>query len=61
MSKKGAHSSGGGKGRLRERNQRMAANLPPSPARWRARPHEWPYHNNLGARHRRRKGVTVAP
>jgi hypothetical protein len=55
MAKKGARSSGGGAGRSRAKNQAMAATLPPSPASWRARPYEWPYHNNLGAKNRRRK------
>lgn len=51
MAKKGAHSSGGGKGRARAHNQAMAANLPPSPVTWRRNAWDWPYHNNLGTKH----------
>ena len=52
MAKKGARSSGTGGNRRRTRDQEMAAQLPPSPASWRPRPHLWPYHNNLGTVHR---------
>ena len=55
MSKKGARSSGGGAARKRGKDQVMAAQLSPSPKTWRARSHEWPYHNNLGT-HRRPLG-----
>ncbi len=53
MSKKGATQSGGTAGRKRAKDQAMAAILPPSPFSWRARPQDWPYHGNLGARTRR--------
>jgi hypothetical protein len=53
MSKKGAHSSGGGKGRDRAANQSMAASLRPSPSTWRRNAWDWPYHNNLGTSHAR--------
>jgi hypothetical protein len=55
MAKKGATNSGGGAGRQRAKDQSMASNLPPSPATWNSRPEHWPYHNNLGARNRRKK------
>lgn len=32
MAKKGAHSSGGGKARTKERSQRAASHAPPTPA-----------------------------
>lgn len=51
MAKKGATRSGGTAGRLREKNARMASMLPPAPATWRARPQDWPYHNNRGTQH----------
>jgi hypothetical protein len=51
MSKKGARSSGGAKGRQRNKDQATAAHLPPSPATWNRRPKEWPYHMNKGTRH----------
>lgn len=53
MAKKGATQSGGGVGRQRAKDQAMASRLPPSPKSWRAKPDQWPYHNNLGARHRK--------
>jgi hypothetical protein len=56
MAKKGAHSSGGGYGRRKSKDQAMAARLPPAPARWRAHPENWPYHNNLGTDHKAKKG-----
>lgn len=55
MAKKGATNSGGGAGRQRAKDQAMAANLGPSPSSWRSKPETWPYHNNLGARTRRRR------
>jgi hypothetical protein len=51
MAKKGATQSGGSAGRQRNKDQAMAANLPPSPTTWRKKAAEWPYHNNLGTRH----------
>lgn len=57
MSKKGAQSSGGGATRQKAKDQAMAAHLPPAPKAWRQHPEQWPYHNNLGARKRRRKGA----
>lgn len=56
MAKKGAHSSGGGKGRQREKDQSMARQLPPSPVTWRRNAWDWPYHNNLGTKHGGGKG-----
>jgi hypothetical protein len=61
MSKKGARSSGGGGSRRRAKDQAMAANLAPSPDRWRSRPAEWPYHNNMGTTHRRPGGKIQPP
>lgn len=55
MAKKGAKSSGGSRAREKTRNQAMAATLKPSPASWRKRPWEWPYHNNLGTKHTKPK------
>jgi len=55
MAKKGAKSSGGARAREKTRNQAMAATLPPSPATWRKRAWEPPYHNNKGARALRKK------
>ena len=51
MAKKGAKQSGGSAARQRGKDQEMAAHLPPSPATWRKKPAEWPYHNNLGTKH----------
>jgi len=51
MAKKGAKSSGGARAREKTRNQAMASTLGPSPATWRRKAWEWPYHNNLGTRH----------
>jgi hypothetical protein len=52
MAKRGATQSGGAAGRQRNKDQATAANLPPSPAVWRKKPEEWPYHNNLGTNHK---------
>lgn len=51
MAKKGARSSGGSAGRQRNKDQEMAANLPPSPVTWRRNAWDWPYHNNNGTKH----------
>jgi hypothetical protein len=55
MAKKGAKSSGGARAREKTRNQAMAATLPPSPATWRKRAWEPPYHNNKGTTHAKPK------
>lgn len=54
MAKKGAHSSGGGSGRDKQKNQEMARHLPPSPKTWNSKPWEWPYHRNLGTKHEKK-------
>jgi hypothetical protein len=51
MAKKGATQSGGSAGRKRNKDQAMAAILPPSPDTWRRNAQDWPYHNNLGTNH----------
>lgn len=52
MAKKGARNSGSSSGLQRNKDQAMAAMLPPSPATWRVKAADWPYHNNLGTNHR---------
>ena len=55
MSKKGATQSGSSKGHEKTKNQERAKHLPPSPNTWRVRAYEWPYHNNLGTKHKPQK------
>jgi len=57
MAKKGAKQSGGSAGRQRNKDQAMAATLPPSPVSWRWKSWEWPYHNNLGTKHPKPSGA----
>lgn len=57
MSKKGARNDGGSAGRQRTKDSAMASRLPEAPARWRAHPEMFPYHNNSGVVHPRPSGA----
>lgn len=61
MAKKGATRSGGTAGRLKTKNAAMASRLGPAPTAWRAKPENWPYHNNLGTSHQRPSGEVDRP